>query len=530
MTYPLFHARSPRRYRRGFGIAPMLYLLGLVGVASGILFSGYMQSFVQTMKVQNGLTVRNDLMGASAALAAQSVFSADNTILCPPRSVHQTTGDPCAAAPVGLIQFQDFTGTNNLPTNYANAGSTGLPTEVGVFAVGTNKQLDSYGHTYIYCRWENTRATPAAPAFVLISAGPDGVLQTRCGDTVAQGDNFMISFPVAEAITHASLWQPDGTTSVSYGATGTQVTVDAAGDLTAAGILSAASAAITNGVTAATLTTTGDVTAKDFVGSGTVSGSTGSFGTLNASSAAVINGITAATLTTTGDISGMDLSASGTVSGNTGNFATLDALSAAITNGITAASLTASGAITGASGTFTTLNGTNAAITNNLTAANITASDTVTGATGTFTTLNATNATVTGTSNLGTTTVSSFTNTGNESIGGALSVTGATNGSNATYTGTVTAANFNGAFSGSYSGSTVTTTGVATLNSLSVTNNTIIGGALGVSGSTTLAGLTASSVTNNGNFSVSGTSNLSGNLGIGVRWRQWCCRARRLQR
>ena len=288
-TLPLLQLKHNRN-RRGFGIAAVLYLLGLIGVVGGILFSNYMQSFVGMMKIQNGLTVRNDLTGASASLAAQSVFSADNTTLCPPRSVHQTSGDPCAAAPVGLIQFQDFPSVNNLPTNYANAGSTGLPTEVGVFAVGTNKQLDAYGHTYIYCRWENTRATPAAPAFVLISAGSDGILQTTCGDTVAQGDNYMISFPVAEAITHASLWQPDGTTSVSYGAAGSQVTVDAAGDLTAAGTISAASAAITNAITAATLMTTGDVTAKDFVGSGTVSGSLGSFGTLNASSAAITNG------------------------------------------------------------------------------------------------------------------------------------------------------------------------------------------------------------------------------------------------
>ena len=430
MRLPSAHPQC-RYSRRGFGIAAVLYLIGLVGVAGGILFSNYVQSFVGMVKIQNGLTVRNDLMGASASLAAQSVFSADNTTLCPPRSVHQTVGDPCAAAPVGLVQFQDFPNTQRLPTNYANAGSTGLPTEVGVFAVGTNKQLDSYGHTYIYCRWENTRATPAAPAFVLISAGADGILQTSCGDTVAQGDNYMISFPVAEAITHASLWQPDGTTNVSYGAAGSQVTVDASGDLTAAGTISAASAVITNGITAATLTTTGDVTAKDFVGSGMVSGSLGSFGTLNASSAAIANGITAATLTTSGDISGMDLSVSGAVSGNTGNFATLNA----------------SGAITGASGTFTTLNGTNAAITNSLTAANITASGIVTGETGTFTTLNATNATVSGNSNLGATTVSSLTNTGNESIAGTLAVTGATTGSSATYTGIVTAAGFSGTMS-----------------------------------------------------------------------------------
>ncbi|MGB9154304.1 MAG: hypothetical protein WCD70_14585, partial [Alphaproteobacteria bacterium] len=84
---------------------------------------------------------------------------------------------------------------------------------------------------------------------------------------------------------------------------------------------------------------------------------------------------------------------------------------------------------------------------NSLTAANITASGIVTGETGTFTTLNATNATVSGNSNLGATTVSSLTNTGNESIAGTLAVTGATTGSSATYTGIVTAAGFSGTMS-----------------------------------------------------------------------------------
>ena len=230
---------AANRNRKGFGIAPVLYLLGLIGIASGVLFSGFFQSFVSMMQIQNRLAVRNDLMGASTTLAAQSVFSADNTTLCPPRSVHQSNGDPCAAAPVGLVLFLDFTAPQRLPTNYANVASTGNPTEVGVFAVGAIKQLDSFGHAYIYCRWEQTRASPASPAFVIISAGADGILQTRCGDTEAQGDNLMISSPVAQVVGKASLWQPDGTTDVAYGAAGTQTVVDASGNINAAGTVTA---------------------------------------------------------------------------------------------------------------------------------------------------------------------------------------------------------------------------------------------------------------------------------------------------
>ncbi|MDR3560900.1 MAG: hypothetical protein P4N59_05605 [Negativicutes bacterium] len=491
--------------RRGFGVAPVLYLLGLIGVAGGIFFSNYMQTFKSMSEIQNGLTVRNDLMGASVTLAGQAVFSADSSLLCPPRSVHESTGNPCDAAPIGLVQFEDAP-ANRLPVNYGNAATTGLPVEVGMFAAGAGvKQLDAFGHAYIYCRWEHSRASPALPAFVLLSAGPDGILQTTCGDTIAQGDDAYISYPVAEAISHASLWQPDGTTNVSYGAAGSKVTIDSSGNFTAAGNISAASASITNGITATTLTTTGDITGKDFIASGNVTGTAGGFSTINASSAAVTNSITVATLTASGDISGKNFIAIGTVSGATGSFTSLNASSATVTNGLTAVSLTASGAIVGSSGAFT----------HDLTATNMTASGTVTGATGSFTTLHGTSATITGAVSLGTTTIGSLIDAGNASIGGALTVTGATNGSNATYTGTVTAANFNGVFSGSYSGSTVTTTGVASVNSISVTNNTIIGGTLGVSGYTTLAGLTASGIADNGDLSVSGASSLVGNVGIG---------------
>ena len=197
--------------------------------------------------------------------------------------------------------------------------------------------------------------------------------------------------------------------------------------------------------------------------SGSVFGSTGSCVSLGASSAAITGGVTAATLTTSGDISGEDLSVSGAVSGTTGVFISFNASNAAIANGLTAASLTASGAVTGATGAFASLSVTNAAAI-----------------------------------------------TGNATVGGTLTVTGATHGSSATYSGTVTAASFNGAFSGSYSGSTLTTTGAASVNSLAVSNNATIGGTLGVSGYATLAGVTASGITDTGTLSVAGTTSLAG--------------------
>ncbi len=225
------------RHERGFVIAPVLYVLGLIGVVGGVLFSNNMQVLKSTQSVQSSITVKSDLQAAANTLSAQGVFSTNGMTLCPPRSTHQTTGNPCVAAPVSLVQFADFTG-GQLPANYASAGTTGSPTEVGVFAAGSGlKVLDAYGHTYIYCRWENPRSSPASNAFVLLSAGADGKLQTKCGDTAAQGDDMYLSVSVATAINRAALWQANGTSNVSYGATGTQVTIDSSGDLTTAGNL-----------------------------------------------------------------------------------------------------------------------------------------------------------------------------------------------------------------------------------------------------------------------------------------------------
>ncbi|MDD5585339.1 MAG: hypothetical protein PHY92_00080 [Alphaproteobacteria bacterium] len=225
--------------RRGFAVGAILYMLALVGIVGGILFSNNMQVLKGNVSIQNSLTIRSDLQSASSTLSAEALLGADGQTLCPPRSVHALNDNNCDAAPVALVQFADVTG-NRLPGNYADAASSGSPAEVGVFAAGAGlKILDPYGRFYIYCRWENPRSSPAAPAFVLLSAGQDGVLQTKCGDSAAQGDDAFTFLTVGELINRSSLWQADTPNSVSYGATGSKVTIDDNGNVTTPGTVTA---------------------------------------------------------------------------------------------------------------------------------------------------------------------------------------------------------------------------------------------------------------------------------------------------
>lgn len=188
---------SPRPARnRGFAIAPILYLLGLIGVGAGVLFSGYSQILRSNQTMTNMMTSKNDLQGTATTLAASSWLSKDQTLLCPPMvgsNSPQTPSTNCSQATGAITVGLPFSGAvaANLPANYASVSSGGSPVEVGVFAAGSGaKVLDPWGHYYIYCRWENPIGT--ANAIMIISAGADGNLQTNCGSTAAGGDNVFV--------------------------------------------------------------------------------------------------------------------------------------------------------------------------------------------------------------------------------------------------------------------------------------------------------------------------------------------------
>jgi len=255
--------KPSKNKRSGFAIAPILYILGLVGVGAGVLFSGYSQILRSNITISNNVAAKNELSGAATTLAATAELSTDASLFCPPRSSHQSTGEPCVNAPEKLVQFADVDAgdASKLPTDYDAADDDGSPEEVGVFAAGSGlKQLDPWGHFYIYCRWENARADGSDPAILLISAGANNKLESNCASTVAQNDDQMIRLNVGEAIQRAALWQATGTADVRYGATGSQVLVTASGDVTAltmtASMLSITGTAAINALTATTATLT----------------------------------------------------------------------------------------------------------------------------------------------------------------------------------------------------------------------------------------------------------------------------------
>ena len=174
--------RAPNT-RAGFALGPILYLLALIGIGAGILFSGYSQILRSNIQITQDMDTKNDLNGSATTLSATSVLgSTDNTILCPPQGGSATANCSGGAGTHGnvLRPLPPALMRRACRPTTANAGTTNAATgfETGVFAAGAGvKQLDPYGHFYIYCRRENAVSDGADPSIMIISAGPDGVLE-----------------------------------------------------------------------------------------------------------------------------------------------------------------------------------------------------------------------------------------------------------------------------------------------------------------------------------------------------------------
>ncbi|MGO9174290.1 MAG: beta strand repeat-containing protein [Rhodomicrobium sp.] len=467
-------ARAPRN--RGFAIAPILYLLGLIGVGAGILFSSYSQIFRTTQTMSYTVAAKNDLQAAATTLAATSWLSNDKTVLCPPivgSNSPQTPSANCSTSASATIVGTSFANASaaQLPANYASISSAGSPVEVGVFRVGTGvKVLDPWGHYYLYCRWEN--GIGAANAIAIISAGANGKIETTCGSTTAGGDDLMIVWSTAVTQNRAAVWQTttagSSVTGAQFGATGSQVSIGTNGNVVVPGTL-----AVTG------TTSLGALSATNITGT-PISGSTGSFTTLAVGGAGQmtvdINGNT----NTTGTLGVTGLSTLGQVS--TGS-STLSY--AAVTNnatvggtlGVTGATTLGSTSVTGFSnsgasflgGTTTTSTaiiqiGTSVAATGTSTPL-VTVGKGVGSpavypftvdqygnvAGGTFT--GAFNGDLTGSQSGGSVSATTLNASGAAALSGTLGVTGQLNGSSAVFSGNVQAASFNGTFNGSFGGS-----------------------------------------------------------------------------
>jgi hypothetical protein len=341
-------------------------MLMLMGVGAGVLFSGYSQILQSNVRVTNTVAAKNDITAAANTLSASAVYGSDGTTFCPPRSgTPLQAGGVCDAAPQKMIERAAFllalTNTAQLPSNFSTAGNTASPLEVGVFAAGAGlKQLDPWGHYYIYCRWEKSRSDGTNPAIAIISAGPDKVLQTSCANVLANGrgngDDIATFLDVGAAVNRTTLWQATGTTTsqVSYGVTGSQVIVGSNGSVESLNLVVSDTATINNlvitsttqgltiggGASIGSLVLTGSPLAIQYGGTGATTAAVartnlglGSMAVQNANAVAITGGSMSSVAITGGSIDGTPIGAStpSTVAATT----------------VTATTITATGVVTG---------------------------------------------------------------------------------------------------------------------------------------------------------------------------------------
>ncbi|MDX1923257.1 MAG: tail fiber domain-containing protein [Alphaproteobacteria bacterium] len=229
--------RNQPNKQSGFMLAPLLYMLALGGIGAAVMFSGYSQVLRSNAEMTAVNTVRQQLNSAGQTLSASAALdSATSTIVQPPN----------------VQLFSAVTDTSRLPGNYAAVNATGTPHDYGVIDVSSGvRQLDPWGKYYVYCRWENPVSNASAPSIMVISGGPDGLLGTKCGDTVAQGDDRINKLTVAEAINRANVWQVNSSSQVKFGIQADAVKVNDDGSMQAKSLTLSTPLAITSGGTGA---------------------------------------------------------------------------------------------------------------------------------------------------------------------------------------------------------------------------------------------------------------------------------------
>ncbi|MBY0428631.1 MAG: tail fiber domain-containing protein, partial [Alphaproteobacteria bacterium] len=295
-----------QRHEAGFMLAPLLYMLALGGIGAAVMFSGYSQVLRSNAEMTSVNAVRQQLNSAAQTLSASSTLA--GVTLSPP----------------AVLAFNDptVTDTARLPAT-ADASpigtfvNTGSPHGAGLLQQSSGvRQLDPWGKYYVYCEWQSSTATGSNPSIMVISAGVDGVLQTKCGQSAAQGDDRINKLSVAEAVSRANVWQvAGGSTQAQFGSLASAVKIDNSGTMKVDSL----------GVGTAASGVSGSITATGAISSGT-------------------------TIAATGALSGGSISTAGTLSAGATTVGTLSA------GATTVGSLASSGAISGGATTVTTLN------------------------------------------------------------------------------------------------------------------------------------------------------------------------------
>ncbi len=196
----------------GFVLAPVLYVIAMIGVLGGVAFIGYMQTVRSYAEVTAANAVRNELQLAAEVIAARATpqDGAQPTLETPAAASFPIATDagykrlPKTAAGVVL------SAASLNPAGGGAANSAGLvPTNLGA------KRIDPWGRLVLYCQWNGLQNPGTAASFALLSAGSDGKLETTCLNTApATGSDDRIQYlTVASAMARARSWQaqPDNT-------------------------------------------------------------------------------------------------------------------------------------------------------------------------------------------------------------------------------------------------------------------------------------------------------------------------------
>ncbi len=208
--------RSPRlAMRAGFALAPILYILALAGIGGAVLFSGYTQVLRSNVEVTSENQVRNQLLAASQSLAASTFLNGSLNQLEYPATIDAAawpTGGEAARMPSVAGQTTGSAGWISAIQNGSTPSSTGvLPVVAGV------KQIDPWGRYYVYCNWDRSRNNASSASMMVMSAGPDGVLQTTCANTSAVGDDRAESLNVGQVVSRANVWQSQSDSKINFG-------------------------------------------------------------------------------------------------------------------------------------------------------------------------------------------------------------------------------------------------------------------------------------------------------------------------